>query len=148
MYSVAMLQVSSQVMYLASAIFSIYIGVVPLFVHSAGPPSFFTMLFWVGGVLLLFAAMVPSPYTNQIALMGSGLTTALLIYGVTNFIGLKLGLVRASSYQPSVFDQVNRVLNILGLALLLVSVSASFYFSLFLSLRYRKACPSQPSANS
>ncbi len=56
MYSVAMFLVSSKVIYLVSAICSLYVAVVAFFARSAGPPSFLTMLFWVGGALLLFVA--------------------------------------------------------------------------------------------
>jgi hypothetical protein len=97
---------------------------------------------WIGTVLLLIAAILPSTRTTNVtALVGSTVTAILLTYGITRFVAFRLGYIHGKAqlgmYQPNVFDRLNAIVSRPILILFLISSLASLVISAVIMWRLR-----------
>jgi len=93
-----------------------------------------------GTVLLLTAAVLPSTRTTNVtALIGSTLTTVLLVYGIARFVAFRLGYIHGKGqlgmYQPNAFDRVNQIMSLPILLILVISSLASLFISALITFR-------------
>jgi len=139
------LLISPRFVYLIAALCGLYLSIAPFFTSFHGPITLFRVGMWIGTALLLIAALLPTKYSNidltirdtyrvvststVLALLGSTVTTVLLVYGIARFVAFRLGYIHGKGqlgmYQPNVFDRVNQIVSRPILLLFLVSSVAS-----------------------
>ena len=147
--------------YLIAGLWSLYMALVPILSGGHSPTLF--IVFWIGGALLLMAAIFPrsidltirdsyrvvSP-ANVFALLGSTVITALLFYQVAVFGALRFGFLRGSAsvrlvaYQPNTFDRVSQVLTKPVLIVLVIFSVASLVISALITVRLRSRANNEP----
>jgi hypothetical protein len=137
------------VIYLVAGLCGLYLSVAAFLTSIHSPITFFMTARWIGTVLLLIAAVLPpTRTTNIIALVGSTITTVLLVYLQVRLVQLKLGLLhgtgRVVAFQPTMFDRVNRIVTKPILLLFLISSLASLVISALITLRLRNRNGSSP----
>jgi membrane-anchored protein YejM (alkaline phosphatase superfamily) len=100
---------------------------------------------WIGTALLLIAAILPSTRTtNIVALVGSTVSTILLLYEIARFVAFRLGYIHGTGqlvayHQPNTFDHVNQIVGKPMLLVLLISSLASLLISALLTFRFELA---------
>ncbi len=127
-------------MYLVAGLCSLYLSVAPFFTSIHGPITGFRVVLCTGTVLLLTAAVLPSTRTTNVtALIGSTLTTVLLVYGIARFVAFRLGYIHGKGqlgmYQPNAFDRVNQIMSLPILLILVISSLASLFISALITFR-------------
>ncbi len=156
-YTSHVLLISPRFVYLIASLCGLYGSAMPFLSSTHSPVSFFRVCVGVGTVLLLIAAVFPSrnkPSSVDLtirdsyrvisasavfALLGSTVTTVLLLYGVARFVAFRLGYVRGTlrlgAYHPNAFDRVNQMLTKPILLLFLLSSVASLVISALITRR-------------
>jgi hypothetical protein len=130
---------NARFVYLIAGLCSLYIALVPLLNGGRGSTLFIG--FWIGAALLLFAAIIPGERRNVVlsllALAGSTLITAILIYDIARFGTLRFTFTRlvVGPYQPTTFDRVSQVLTRPVLIALVISSVASLLMSALITVR-------------
>jgi hypothetical protein len=118
---------------------------------------------WIGTLLLLMAAVLPSRSIDLTitdsyrvvstptasAMLGSTVTTALLLYGIAKFVAFRLGYIHGkleiAVYHPNAFDRVNQMVTKPILLMFLISSVASLVISTLITFRLRNRTDSFPS---
>ena len=91
-------------------------------------------------VISVGRAVLPSTRTTNVtALIGSTLTTVLLVYGIARFVAFRLGYIHGKGqlgmYQPNAFDRVNQIMSLPILLILVISSLASLFISALITFR-------------
>lgn len=137
-----MLIISPRFAYFIAGLCGLYLSVAPFFTSIRGSITWFRVGLWVGTLLLLIPAFLPSTRTTNVtALVGSTVTTLLLTYGIARFVAFRLGYIHGkaqlSMYQPNVFDRLNAIASRPILLLFLIFSVASLLISALLTFRLR-----------
>ena len=135
---------NARFVYLIAGLCSLYMALVPLL--SGGHGSTLFIGFRIGAVLLLSAAIIPGErcniVLNVVALGGSTLITAILLYDIARFGALRFGFLRGSVRivvdQPNAFDRVRQILTMPVLIILVISSVASLLMSALITVHLRR----------
>jgi hypothetical protein len=129
--------------YLIAGSCACYVALAPYFSSWHGSPSFFTLTYWICGVLLLIAATLkPSTNSASLAFIGSAYLSVRLTIRLTRCVARKLGLIHASAHSvtfpPTGFDRVHHLLKMPVAITLLIASLASLVISVLIMRRLQE----------
>jgi|SRR5215469_6114386 len=121
--------------YLVAGVCSLYFAVAPLLSRFHGEESWRGIVFWLGAVSLVGAAIIrQGRRRNLLATSGSAIVLVFTTYGFARLVAFRLGLIHAGkgrlfAFQPNWFDRLRPLLDSPVLVLLLISSLAAFWAS-------------------